>query len=149
MKQATIILGAVLLCAVLTSGAVAGDADDVRAAVLRVDDAFMSGNVDIIAQHFHPQHSRFFPTGLLIEGFSKDALKGLYEAGLKVELNSRHLDVKVFGSTAVATGYNEGTITFPDGTIDNSTTRFSEVWVKDGNEWKRVHIHASPLTPQQ
>jgi len=131
---------------VLTTAANADDVDDVKAAVLAVDAAFNTGDVDAFAQYMHPEHSSFFPGELLLEGFSKDRLKALFDSGLKFDLETRHLNVKIYGNTAVATGYNVGTITLPDGTINQLTNRFTEVWIKQQGKWKRVHIHASPLT---
>ena len=130
----------------LTTVAVADDVGDVKAAVRAVDTAFNSGDADAVAEYMHPEHSRFPDGELLFEGFNKDHLKALFAAGLKVDLDTRHLGVKIYGNTAVATGYTVGTVTLPDGTINQGTGRFSEVWIKQENEWKRVHIHSSPLT---
>ena len=102
-----------------------------------------------IAQYFHSEHSRFHAEGLLVEGFDKERLKANFDAGLKLDITARHLGVKIYGNTAVATGYIEGRITLPDGIINETRARFTEVWIKQGGKWKRVHIHSSPLTGQQ
>jgi ketosteroid isomerase-like protein len=116
---------------VLTTTATADDVDDVKAAVLAVDAAYNSGDVDAIARYMHSEHSRFPAGGLLSNGFNKEALKASFDAGLKLDIAARHLGVKIYGSTAVATGYTEGTATS-----------------KQGGKWKRVHIHSSPVTGQ-
>ncbi len=134
---------------VLTTAAKADDVDDVRAAVLAVDAAYNSGDVDAIAQYMHSEHSRFPAGGLLVEGFDKEGIKANFDAGFKLAIAARHLDVKIYGSTAVATGYTEGTATLQDGTVNQIRGRFTEVWTKQGGIWKRVHIHSSPLTGQQ
>ena len=146
MRQLIAILMLLVGSLVLTTEAKADDVDDVKAAVLAVDDAYNRGDVDAIAQYMHSEHSRFPAAGLLAEGFSKEGLKAAFDAGLKLDITARHLDVKIYGNTAVATGYIEGSITSQDGTIDQTTLRFTEVWIKQGGKWKRVHIHSSPLT---
>lgn len=145
-----VLLGGMLL----TTFAVADDADDVRAAVLRLDAAFMAGDVEAIAKYMHPEYTMFLFPGevrgeLLIEGFSKDRLKALFDAGMKVDIETRHLGVKIFGITAVVTSYAVGIVTLPDGTVKRTTRRITEIWVKEKGEWKRVHIHESPLAFQQ
>ncbi len=149
MRQLIAILVILVGGLVLTTAAKADDVDDVKAAVLAVDAAFKTGDVDAIAQYMHPEHSRFLPGQLLLEGFSKDGLKALFDSGLKVDLETRHLNVKIYGNTAVATGYNVGTVTLPDGAVNQPTNRFTEVWIKQEGKWKRVHLHSSPLTGQQ
>ncbi len=147
MKRLTIVMMVLVGGIVLTTVATADDIDDVKAAVLAVDDAFKTKDVDAIARYMHPDHSRFFAGGLLIEGFSKEPLKAFFDAGGEVDLVSRHLGVKIYGNTAVVTGYNEGTVTSPDGNVDSFTLRFSEIWIKQEGQWKRVHIHSSQLIP--
>jgi ketosteroid isomerase-like protein len=111
--------------------------------------AYNRGDVDAIAQCMHSEHSQFPDGALLVEGFDKEALKASFDAGLKFDIATRDLSVKIYGSTAVATGYTEGTATLPDGTVNQIRARFTEVWTKQGGKWKRVHIHSSPLNGQQ
>ena len=149
MRQLITILMILVGGLVLTTAAKADDVDDVKAAVLAVDAAYNSGDVDAIAQYMHSEHSRFPPGGLLVEGFDKERLKADFDAGFKLDITARHLGVKIYGNTAVATGYIEGRVTLPDGTINQPRSRFTEVWIKQRGNWKRVHIHSSPLTGQQ
>ncbi len=102
--------------------------------------------MEIIAQYLLSEHSRFPAEGLLVEGFTKKDLKAAFDAGLKLEITARHLDVKIYGNTAIATGYIEGSITLPGGIFEQIRQRFTEVWIKQEGKWKRVHIHSSPLT---
>jgi len=131
---------------VLTTVATADDADDVKAAQLALIAALNEGDVEIIAQYLLSEHSRFPAEGLLVEGFTKEDLKAAFNAGLKLAITARHLDVKIYGNTAIATGYIEGSITLPGGIFEEIRQRFTEVWIKQGDNWKRVHIHSSPLT---
>ena len=149
MRQLIAILILLVGGLVLTTTAMADDVDDVKAAVLAVDAAYNSGDVEAIAQYMHSEHSRFQGGGLLVEGFDKEGIKANFEAGLKLNIAARHLDVKIYGSTAVATGYTEGTATSPDGTVNQIRSRFTEVWTKQGGKWKRVHIHSSQVTAAQ
>ena len=83
MRQLIAILIILVGGLVLTTTAKAGDVDDVKAAVLAVDAAYNSGDVEAIAQYMHSEHSRFPAGGLLSEGFDKEALKASFDAGLE------------------------------------------------------------------
>ena len=151
MKQIIAVFMVLLVGILLTTTAKAGDAEDVKAAVLAVDAAYVDGNADVVAQYLHPDHTRFpvpgaLGAGLLAVGFDKEALAASFKAGLDINsLTTRHLDVAVFGNTAIATGYLEETFTQPNGEVIEYITRFTEVWIKEGGKWKRVHIHSSRL----
>jgi ketosteroid isomerase-like protein len=79
------------------------------------------------------------------------ALKADFESGLKLNMDLRHLDVKVYGNAAVVTGYVVGTSTAPSGVIEQVMNRRSAVLIKEGGKWKEVHLHSSPVisVPQQ
>ena len=133
---------------VLTTVAEADDAADVKAAVLEFLAAMNAGDANAWGQKVHSGFSIFYYDGeLLSEGFDRDGLKAAIAAGLKFNWEIRHLGVKVYGNAAVVTGYNVGTLTLPDGTSQEGSRRFSEVWIKTGSQWKQVHRHASPVLP--
>ena len=67
--------------------------------------------------------------------------------GFKYNRYIRHIDVRVYGNAAVVSGYKTGSITWPSGNKTAGNIRFSEVWIKQGGQWKTVHGHASPLEP--
>jgi ketosteroid isomerase-like protein len=67
------------------------------------------------------------------------------DAGLKYNIQSRHLEISVYGDTAVTTSYGVGTVTQPDGTVNPTNNRITRVWVKQGGQWKQVHNHLSPV----
>lgn len=52
-------------------------------------------------------------------------------------------------SAAVATFVMDGSITWPDETVDSRTRRVTEVWVREGETWKEVHHHDSVYAPKQ
>jgi ketosteroid isomerase-like protein len=66
-------------------------------------------------------------------------------AGFKRNYQLRNLEVKVYGNTAVVTGYLVGAMTVPDGDVNRWTDRRTGVWVKQGGTWKEVHMHQSPI----
>jgi ketosteroid isomerase-like protein/quercetin dioxygenase-like cupin family protein len=67
--------------------------------------------------------------------------------GAKANWTVRDLEVDVYGNTAVATFYLDGSITWPDGTVDRRPRRVTEVWVKRDGSWKEAHHHDSVHAP--
>ncbi len=151
MKRLITLLLVLVWGLALTTLASANDTDDVKAAVLAVDAAFSNGDVETILKYMHPEHSRFAGDGGLVNpvGFTEAGLKAFFEAGNKLNIQGRHMEVKIYGDTGVVTYYTVIVIILPDGNITQTTTRETEVWVKQDGNWKRVHIHSSPLTPAQ
>jgi ketosteroid isomerase-like protein len=150
MKPVILVVMVLVGSLVLTNMAVADDAADVKAAVLAMDAAFSSGDVETIAKYTHPEHSRFAADGGLVNpGFTKAGVKAFFDTGIKLNVQSRHIEVKVFGNAAVVTYYTLTATTQPDGNTTQATSRDTEVWIKQGGNWKRVHIHSSPLAPAQ
>ena len=133
----------------LTAGALADDADDVKAAVQRYFTALNAGDANAFIQSRMPVHSVFAGGGLLERLGSLEEQKNNFqarvEAGEKLNLQVRHLDVRVYGNAALVTGYVMGTVTSPDGTIDQVRDQHTSVWVKQGGQWRRAHRHTSPL----
>lgn len=56
----------------------------------------------------------------------------------------RHCGAQVYGNVGVATFYLVGSVTAA-GKTASGTWRVTEVWVKQGGDWKEVHHHESPL----
>ncbi len=135
----------------LTTVAMADDVDDVKAAVQRDFVSRNSGDAYAYAQSFLEGFTRFgFAGGLLEQVDSleerRQAFQATRDAGLKFNVQDRHIDVRVYGnSTAVATSYRVGTITFPDGRTAQINNRITTVLVKQGGQWKIAHVHDSPL----
>ncbi len=126
----------------LMPAALADDADDVKAAFLDFYASLRSGDVDGYIQHFSASGATAFETdgGLLsastLEELRRDRQAGA-SAGNNPNVRLRNLEVRVYGNTAVLTGYRVS----PD-----DVARYTNVWVKEGGTWKRVHRHASPLS---
>ena len=63
--------------------------------------------------------------------------------GSKVNWTVNDLEVQPLGSAAVATFTIEGTLRWPDGTVDSRRRRATEVWVNENGTWKEAHHHDS------
>ena len=127
---------------------------EVRELILRRIAEYNSGEyVDTILDDWYPGTVNGFAVGLLWEGQHSDEAqaewKASFDAGFKPNIELRHLDVKVYGNTAVATGYQVGSYTLPDGRRWEGTWRYTEVRVKHGGQWRFVHSHVSPLAVEQ
>ena len=136
----------------LTTGAMADDRDDVKAEVQSIHAALNAGNASAVVQHYLPERTAFLG-GVLLRRFDsleeqRADLQARFESGVKYNRQVRHLEVRVYGNTAVATGYVVGTVTQPDGTTNQVNAKNTSVSIKQGGQWKQVHVHSSPLIPQ-
>jgi len=133
----------------LMPAALADDADDVKAAVQGYFAALNAGDTNAYIQTRMPEYSAFAGGGLLSRNHSlveqKNGFQTSVDAGSKRNYQLRHLEVKVYGNAAVVTGYNVGTRTLPGATAEQVREQRTEVWIKQGGQWKQVHRHASPL----
>ncbi len=136
----------------LTTVAMADDVDDVKAAVQSYFAALNSANSAAMVQHRVPGYSVFAGGGLIDRSGSvaqqRDAFQAGADAGARLNLQLRHVEVRVYGNAAVVTGYLTGTNTAPDGTVDQQIRQRTGVWIKQGGQWKEVHRHASQLLSQ-
>lgn len=111
--------------------------------------AWNTGNIDTYKQHWYAGGTGFFLDGGLLTEFPEDwsGLKAQYDAGFKPNVEVRHLNVKIYDSTAIITGYAVGTVTFPGDITIEGTWRWSQINIQHEGQWKVVHYHMSPLTP--
>jgi len=130
----------------LTTVAMADDVDDVKAEMERYFAALNAGDANAYIQHFMPETSAFVGTGLISHAHSLGEQRSTFEAsGLKRNLQLRHLEVKVYGNTAITTCYVVGTTTNADGITNQARSQRTGVLIKQGGQWKEVHQHRSPL----
>ncbi|MFQ5866094.1 MAG: YybH family protein [bacterium] len=134
----------------LTTVAAADDVDDIKKATLEHLATLNAGDAAGHVQHHLPVYSGFDAGGGLLESYDsledqKNNLKALFDSGVKVNFQLRHLEVKVYGNAAIVTGYMVGTVTSPDGTIQQVTNRRTAVLIKQAGQWREVHLHTSPL----
>ncbi len=132
--------------------AIADDVDDVRAAEGRYYAAINSGDAQGWAQSRLAGLTDFGAGGGLLEASdsleeARSSFQAATNAGLKYNVQQRHLEVRVYGNlTAVTTSYGVGRITFPNGTTGQQVnSRITRVWIKQGGQWKQVHQHVSPV----
>lgn len=159
MKQGMTLVVLFLVVTALTAKVRADDAEDVKAAYVRHITRSRTGQIDSFVEQHLPGHTAFGPNGgLLTRNDSLEAEKkyrqALFDRGRRdstqpsftsVASVLRHLEVQLYGTTAVLTGYLQGPVTLSDGSTRQGTRRVTAVWIKQGNEWREVHDHMSTL----
>jgi len=154
MKQ-LLVTGTTLLAGLLLStGVQAGDVEDIIALEQDHYLARNNGDVDTWVQYHLPERDGFGPGGgLLSQGTSaeeeKRSLKAQLDAGMKYNHRLIHVEVKIFGDTAITTGYVVGSATSPDGTTSQAMMRRTGVVIKLNGQWKELHNHLSPVVAPQ
>lgn len=117
---------------------------DVTAAIKRVLDAYNKGDTITFRSMFMPTVRGFFIDNSVLT--SADDIQAPSAPEPKPNVSLRQLSVRVYGNTAVIAGYFVGTM-YVGGQAKNGTWRFTETRIKDGNTWKAVQFHFSPLAP--
>lgn len=150
MKALTTLLVVGMLA---TTIAMADDSDDVKAAFLARFAAINAGDAGTMAQHHTPEYSGFNRGGaLLVVNTSleeqRTARQAIFDA-IRIYLQPRNVEVKVYGNAAVVTAYLVGSANPPTGDPQRWTDRRTGVWIKQGGTWKEVHLHQSPIRPPQ
>ncbi|MFQ5708836.1 MAG: YybH family protein [bacterium] len=156
MKKFTMINLTLLfvLGVLLATAAMAGDVDDIKKATMEHFATLKSGDAAAHVEHHFQGHSTFPGDGSLLQvddslDEETKALRTSFDSGVKLNLQLRHLEVKVYGKTAVVTGYVVGTTKGPDGKTQQIMNRRTAVLVKQGGKWKEVHLHSSPVVAAQ
>ena len=118
--------------------------DDVKAAVQKYITALNTGDVNAYVQSRTPEYSAFGGGGLVEKYHSLEEQRSRFQrninSGVEFDLQTRHLDVRVYGNAAIVTGYAVG---------GNSADQRTSVWIKQGGQWKQAHRHTSPLRGPQ
>ena len=70
--------------------------------------------------------------------------KATLAAGVQYNHQLRHIQVRVYGNTALSTSYVVGSSTSPDGTTSRVNMRRTTVLIKEDGQWKEVHTPPSP-----
>jgi len=119
----------------------------VREAVDRHYAAINAGENNTIAQQHLPEFTHFSLRGGLLRTYrSIDEQHQAFQASPAAIFNQqiRHFAAQVYGNVAVATYYLVGSVKFGEESL-TGTWRVTEVWVRQGGEWKEAHHHESPL----
>ena len=129
--------------------ATAGDREDVLARMAVLYAAWNTGDAAAILFN---GHTRYNVEGGLIETIDPGTImawaKDAFAAGLKVNVQIFHEDVKIYGNTAVFTCYERVNIDPPGGEPFSDSRRVTVVLVKQKGEWNGVHVHLSYLKSQ-
>ena len=123
------------------------DAEVVEAALLDFYERLNAAD-PTYASYWHPEATTYARAGgLLGVSRTESAARDAFDAGLEYRVTIASLDVKVFnGNTALSTYYTGGLVRDPDGIgVPGGAFRASMMWIKEGEEWKIVHLHISPL----
>jgi len=140
------VLGALLSLG--SAPAAADDYKDVRAAHLAFEQAMNGGDAEAVKFWIHPAYTSFTGNGGLInDSFDAGALQANFDRGLSLATRTKHMQVKVWGASALVTGYAEGMVSRPGGTPTFEVSRVSAVYMMDEGRWKQAHIHQSPVAP--
>jgi ketosteroid isomerase-like protein len=136
----------------LSTAAMADEIEDIKASALGHFATQNAGDIEGWALYHTAEHTGFAAGGgELIESNSREQLMGRLKPrmddGLKTDYEFRDLKVKVYGDAAVVTGYVVGTLTQPDGSVQQVNNRRTAVLVKEGGRWREAHAHNSARTP--
>lgn len=125
------------------------NAEDIREVMNLAFDLYNQKNVEQFLECFARDFSNFYiDNSLLSEGrIDADSLRALYDGGMTPALDQRHMAVRVFGDTALVTGYVTGSITGPEGAKTQGPWRFTALLVKANGRWQIMHNHWSLLAP--
>lgn len=151
MKILTNAIIALVASPFLASMCMAGDVEDI---IEITNEHFATQNAGDAKAHVAghmPTISFFLANGgfLNVETSHEEQVKNmqaLYDAGIKFDLKLVNPTVNVYdGKFAVLTGYMVGATILPGGKRQQSMSRRTAVLIKDGNTWKEVHAHTSPI----
>jgi ketosteroid isomerase-like protein len=110
--------------------------------------ALRAGDMNTVLQQHLPEFTFFTSDGGLLWTFrSLDQQRAeLLETApsFSFKTSIRHCSAQVYGNTGIATYYLVGSVTIGNNT-STGTWRVTEVWVRQGNDWKEAHHHESPL----
>jgi ketosteroid isomerase-like protein len=118
------------------------DVASVRQAVERHYAAINAGDENAVQQQHLPEFSHFSLRGGLLR--SSDEQSPYTQVPVTFNQRIRHFAAQVYGNVAVATYYLVGSVKFGEESL-MGTWRVTEVWVRQGGEWKEAHHHESPL----
>jgi len=150
MRSLTSITMGLMLVVSIPARVAGQDSEAVRTAVLEHYAAIRNADFQAAAYHHTDGFTAFFTDGGLLTTYgTPEEQAGLFQAmgdaGMRANWEVRQLEIRTYGDAAVATGYLVGTLQFPDGRMARGTWQLTEVWVREGGEWKEAHHHDSPL----
>ena len=151
MKQLiTILLGSMLIMPVVW----ADDFEDIKALEQGHYAARNRGDEATWTSYHTEERDSFGPGGGLLSRpasleAERESLEAQLKAGVKYNHQLRHIEVRVYGNTALSTSYVVGSSTSPDGRTSTVNMRRTTVLIKEDGQWKEVHNHLSPVVLSQ
>jgi ketosteroid isomerase-like protein len=151
MKQ---LIAVLLVSAFIIPMVWADDIADIKALEQGHYAARNRGDVPTWSSYHTAERDSFGPGGALLSKPAsledeRESLEAQLASGVKYNHQLRHIDVRVYGDTALSTSYVTGSSTSPDGTTRNVNMRRTTVLIKEGGRWKEVHNHLSPVVLSQ
>jgi ketosteroid isomerase-like protein len=134
----------------MMSVVVADDIEDIEALEQGHYAARNRGDVATWSSYHTAERDSFGPGGALLSKPSsladeRKSLEAQLASGVKYNHVLRHIEVRVYGNTALSTSYVTGSSTSPDGSTSNVNMRRTTVLIKENGNWKEVHNHLSPV----
>ncbi len=132
----------------LAPPALAQDAASLEALVVDWYEKLNNEDTSFFDHVIDEENADFPRTGSLLDVFDgpiAERQQALFDAGLDFDVDIHHLEARVYGDTGVATYYTTGPTTYPDGSVLRGIFRASMIATFQGNRWRVVHIHISPL----
>jgi uncharacterized protein (TIGR02246 family) len=124
----------------------AGSAAEVEAVVRRSVTSRASGDLLMFSRAYAPNATCFHRRGSPLAPVGSIAeRKALYEAGYRADVNIRDIRVHVLSADAAyATAVTEGSVTNPDGSVEDGPWRYTAVLQRFDGVWAIVHVACSP-----
>ena len=133
---------------------VADDIENIKALEQGHYAARNKGNVATWSSYHTTERDSFGPGGGLLSKPTsledeRKSLEAQLAGGVQYNHQLRHIQVRVYGNTAVSTSYVVGSSTSPKGTTSRVNMRRTTVLIKENGHWKEVHNHLSPVVLSQ
>ena len=158
MKRSIFIIKLLILSIFLANFSIASDAGDVKKVIKDFYKALNEADAHGYAKSILPQANWFPRNSGLLKPLIREAItsqdvqnrmQSVFDSGVKWNMTIQHLDVEVYGNSAVATYYVSGSLIFPNEDVSRGIFRVSAVCIKQVGDWKIVHLHISPLQTDQ
>jgi len=148
MQRWTVVFAFVFCLGCLATPLRAQD-DPVREAMEATLAAWNEGDFETLTAQFAVDARGFFlDGGILLRGFNRPVFEAAYAAGFRASMTARDPDIRVLGEVALSVAFLDGSLTLPDGSLQQGSWRYSETRVLREGTWQIVQYHFSPLTTQ-